>query len=170
MEIACLLEEIQRENHAYKRDDVTPLSCFGADPELDQFMVLISLILLFPSSFFFLSWNQFFAIFRKPTAIYWLSTNPISRGHSMRLRLSWTRSKCSSKTCALVPRLLEVSQVSTKWSLSLSFSISLHVLFSISSCVLSIFVLFLLDLCVSLKIFALISPYKSSGFCKNLSF
>jgi len=38
MEIACILEEIQRENHVYKRD-VAPLSCFGADPELDEFMV-----------------------------------------------------------------------------------------------------------------------------------
>ncbi|CAH2066582.1 unnamed protein product [Thlaspi arvense] len=37
MEIACLLEDIQRENDVYKRD-VAPLSCFGADPELDEFM------------------------------------------------------------------------------------------------------------------------------------
>lgn len=38
LEIACVLEEIQRENDVYKRD-VAPLSCFGADPELDEFMV-----------------------------------------------------------------------------------------------------------------------------------
>ncbi|CAL9240175.1 unnamed protein product [Arabidopsis halleri] len=37
MEIACILEEIQQENHVYKRD-VAPLSCFGDDPELDEFM------------------------------------------------------------------------------------------------------------------------------------
>ncbi|KAJ0231944.1 Homeobox protein knotted-1-like 6 [Hirschfeldia incana] len=37
LEIACVLEEIQRENDVYK-GDVTPLSCFGADPELDEFM------------------------------------------------------------------------------------------------------------------------------------
>ncbi|VVA94815.1 unnamed protein product [Arabis nemorensis] len=37
MDIACLLEEIQRENEVYKRD-LVPLSCFGADPELDEFM------------------------------------------------------------------------------------------------------------------------------------
>ncbi|CAG7893245.1 hypothetical protein BRARA_B01915 [Brassica rapa] len=37
LEIACVLEEIQRENDVYKRD-VAPLSCFGADPELDEFM------------------------------------------------------------------------------------------------------------------------------------
>ncbi|CAA7014322.1 unnamed protein product [Microthlaspi erraticum] len=37
LEIASLLEEIQRENEVYKRD-VAPLSCFGADPELDEFM------------------------------------------------------------------------------------------------------------------------------------
>ncbi|KFK41461.1 hypothetical protein AALP_AA2G133900 [Arabis alpina] len=37
LEIACLLEEIQRENDVYKRD-LGPLSCFGADPELDEFM------------------------------------------------------------------------------------------------------------------------------------
>ncbi|XP_018471944.1 homeobox protein knotted-1-like 2 isoform X2 [Raphanus sativus] len=36
-EIACVLEEIQRENDVYKRD-VAPLSCYGADPELDEFM------------------------------------------------------------------------------------------------------------------------------------
>ncbi|XP_010498846.1 PREDICTED: homeobox protein knotted-1-like 6 isoform X1 [Camelina sativa] len=36
-EIACLLEEIQRESDVYKRD-VVPLSCYGADPELDEFM------------------------------------------------------------------------------------------------------------------------------------
>lgn len=46
MEIACLLEEIQRESDVYKRD-LAPLSCFGADPELDEFMVF----LLFPLSY-----------------------------------------------------------------------------------------------------------------------
>lgn len=42
LEIASLLEEIQRENDVYKRD-VAPLSCFGADPELDEFMVSLTL-------------------------------------------------------------------------------------------------------------------------------
>ncbi|ESQ28163.1 hypothetical protein EUTSA_v10019184mg [Eutrema salsugineum] len=37
LEIACYLEEIQRESHVYKRG-VSPFSCFGADPELDEFM------------------------------------------------------------------------------------------------------------------------------------
>ncbi|KFK44428.1 hypothetical protein AALP_AA1G255300 [Arabis alpina] len=37
LEIACLLEEIQRENHVYKRDVVLS-SYFGADHELDEFM------------------------------------------------------------------------------------------------------------------------------------
>ncbi|ESQ34442.1 hypothetical protein EUTSA_v10008711mg [Eutrema salsugineum] len=36
-EIACLLEEIQRDSEVYKRD-VVPSSCFGPDPELDEFM------------------------------------------------------------------------------------------------------------------------------------
>ncbi|OAP16703.1 hypothetical protein AXX17_AT1G24600 [Arabidopsis thaliana] len=36
-EIACLLEEIQRESDVYKQE-VVPSSCFGADPELDEFM------------------------------------------------------------------------------------------------------------------------------------
>ncbi|KAK7309710.1 hypothetical protein RJT34_06661 [Clitoria ternatea] len=35
-EIACLLEEIRRENDLCKRDVVS--TCFGADPELDEFM------------------------------------------------------------------------------------------------------------------------------------
>ncbi|XP_016202429.1 homeobox protein knotted-1-like 6 isoform X1 [Arachis ipaensis] len=38
-EIACLLEEIRRENDLFKRDDVVS-TCFGADPELDEFMVM----------------------------------------------------------------------------------------------------------------------------------
>ncbi|XP_010415735.1 PREDICTED: homeobox protein knotted-1-like 2 [Camelina sativa] len=37
-EIGCILEEIQRENDAYKKRDVTLMSCFGDDPELDEFM------------------------------------------------------------------------------------------------------------------------------------
>ncbi|MED6160612.1 Homeobox protein knotted-1-like 6 [Stylosanthes scabra] len=36
-EIACLLEEIRQENDLCKRDDVVS-TCFGADPELDEFM------------------------------------------------------------------------------------------------------------------------------------
>ncbi|XP_010552663.1 PREDICTED: homeobox protein knotted-1-like 6 [Tarenaya hassleriana] len=36
-EIAGLLDEIQRESSLYKRG-VAPLSCLGADPELDEFM------------------------------------------------------------------------------------------------------------------------------------
>ncbi|KAF7809320.1 homeobox protein knotted-1-like 6 [Senna tora] len=35
-EIACLLDEIRRENDLCKRDVVS--TCFGADPELDEFM------------------------------------------------------------------------------------------------------------------------------------
>lgn len=37
-EIACLLEEIQRESHLQKQNVVPSSSCFGADPELDEFM------------------------------------------------------------------------------------------------------------------------------------
>ncbi|CAH8386940.1 unnamed protein product [Eruca vesicaria subsp. sativa] len=37
-EIACLLEEIQRESHVHKQNFVPSSSCFGADPELDEFM------------------------------------------------------------------------------------------------------------------------------------
>ncbi|KAF8081957.1 hypothetical protein N665_0855s0012 [Sinapis alba] len=42
LEIACVLEEIQRD----KRDVVAPLSCFGADPELDEFMEMYCDILV----------------------------------------------------------------------------------------------------------------------------
>ncbi|KAA8529602.1 hypothetical protein F0562_034298 [Nyssa sinensis] len=35
-EIACLLDEIRRENDVFKRDVVS--TCLGADPELDEFM------------------------------------------------------------------------------------------------------------------------------------
>lgn len=59
MEIASILEEIQQENHVYKRD-VAPLSCFGDDPELDEFMVSyssfflnLSVLLLFLEIIFF---------------------------------------------------------------------------------------------------------------------
>ena len=38
-EIASLLEEIRRENDLCKRDVVS--TCFGADPELDEFMVMV---------------------------------------------------------------------------------------------------------------------------------
>ncbi|CAN7034658.1 unnamed protein product [Brassica rapa subsp. trilocularis] len=37
-EIAYLLEEIQRESHVYKQGVAPSSSCFGADPELDEFM------------------------------------------------------------------------------------------------------------------------------------
>ncbi|CAN6976366.1 unnamed protein product [Brassica rapa subsp. trilocularis] len=37
-EIACLLEEIQRESHVHKQNVVPLSSSFGADPELDEFM------------------------------------------------------------------------------------------------------------------------------------
>lgn len=37
-EIACLLEEIRRENDVCKRDVVVS-TCVEADPELDEFMV-----------------------------------------------------------------------------------------------------------------------------------
>ncbi|KAK7307232.1 hypothetical protein VNO77_40110 [Canavalia gladiata] len=37
-EIARLLEEIRRENDLCKRDVVSSSTCFGADPELDEFM------------------------------------------------------------------------------------------------------------------------------------
>lgn len=51
-EIACWLDEIQRENDLCKSGDVVSM-CFGTDPELDEFMVPLSLIhsfLLFLSS------------------------------------------------------------------------------------------------------------------------
>lgn len=35
-EIACLLEEIRRENDSHKQNAIS--TCFGADPELDEFM------------------------------------------------------------------------------------------------------------------------------------
>lgn len=53
-EIACLLEEIQRESHLHKQNVVPSSSCFGADPELDEFMVSIYLALfLVIGNFFF---------------------------------------------------------------------------------------------------------------------
>lgn len=73
-EIACLLEEIQRESHVYKRD-VVHSSCFGADPELDEFMVSFSFLILFFRFFFFFLveelYTYFWEVFRKPTVIYW---------------------------------------------------------------------------------------------------
>lgn len=38
-EIACLLEEIRRENDSHKQNAIS--TCFGADPELDEFMVMV---------------------------------------------------------------------------------------------------------------------------------
>lgn len=109
-EIACLLDEIRRENDVCKRDAVS--TCLGADPELDEFMVSFSLtispsvslqflisfsltILSIVSLQFLISLSFSLTSTRKRTAICWWSINQISRGLLMKQRPSWARLKCS---------------------------------------------------------------------------
>ncbi|CAH8337405.1 unnamed protein product [Eruca vesicaria subsp. sativa] len=83
VEIACVLEEIQRENDVYKRDD-TPLSCFGADPELDEFMETYCDILVKYKSDLARPFDEATTFLNKiETQLQDLCTGPASaRGHS----------------------------------------------------------------------------------------
>ena len=93
-EIACLLDEIRRENDVCNRDAVS--TCLGADPELDEFMVSFSLTLSLTVCLQFLIFLSFSLVpARKHTVICWRSINQISQGLLMKLRPSWTRLKCS---------------------------------------------------------------------------
>lgn len=73
-EIASLLEEIGRGNELCRRNAIS--TCLGADPELDEFMVVASSFILEISriSDSFNKWfifPYFLSLSRKPTARYW---------------------------------------------------------------------------------------------------
>jgi len=165
-EIARLLEEIRRENDPCKSDAVSSSTCFGADPELDEFMVPpfflsahartqiyihiyiyiyiyiynLYILLLQLSSRLCFRLSIFFSGFRKPTATCWWSINPTWLALLMKQPLSSTRSKCSSAISALVlpfPTFLVCS------SLSLFL---FSVLLAVSSCSLLVLLIIISEL------------------------